>query len=68
LEASAHSKIPLSSGSALAETSIDGSKCSARESIGARIALVPGAAHTNAWAVAPDEFPRRVLGWFASHQ
>jgi uncharacterized protein len=30
--------------------------------------LVPGAAHTNAWAAAPDEFPRRVLGWFASHQ
>ena len=29
--------------------------------------LVPGAGHTAAWAAAPDEFPRRVLAWFASH-
>jgi hypothetical protein len=30
--------------------------------------LVPDAVHTGAWAAAPVEFPRRVLGWFAAHQ
>jgi uncharacterized protein len=29
--------------------------------------LVPGAGHCGAWAVAPDQFPRRVLDWFALH-
>lgn len=29
--------------------------------------LVPGAGHTNASAVAPVEFRRRVLGWFKEH-
>jgi dipeptidyl aminopeptidase/acylaminoacyl peptidase len=29
--------------------------------------LVPHAGHTMAWAVAHDEFERRLLGWFASH-
>jgi len=29
--------------------------------------LVPGAKHTAAFAAAPEEFPRRVLGWFADH-
>jgi len=29
--------------------------------------LVPGAGHTTAWAVAPQEFERRVVGWFDSH-
>jgi uncharacterized protein len=28
---------------------------------------VPGAAHTQAHAAAPQEFERRVLGWFAEH-
>lgn len=28
---------------------------------------VPGAVHTGAHAVAPQEFERRVLGWFANH-
>jgi uncharacterized protein len=34
-----------------------------------RIALweVPRAGHTAAWSTEPGEFPRRVLGWFASH-
>jgi len=29
--------------------------------------LVPGARHTAAFSAAPQEFPRRVLGWFADH-
>jgi len=29
--------------------------------------LVPGADHTQASSVAPEEFRRRVLGWFAEH-
>jgi dipeptidyl aminopeptidase/acylaminoacyl peptidase len=29
--------------------------------------LVPGARHTAAYAAAPLEFPRRVLGWFDEH-
>ena len=29
--------------------------------------LVPGATHTRAFAAAPEEFPGRVLGWFAEH-
>jgi pimeloyl-ACP methyl ester carboxylesterase len=28
---------------------------------------VPGAIHTGAYAAAPEEFKRRVLGWFAEH-
>lgn len=28
---------------------------------------VPGAVHTGAYAVAPDEFRQRVYGWFTSH-
>jgi len=28
---------------------------------------VPGAIHTGAHQVAPEEFERRVLGWFESH-
>jgi fermentation-respiration switch protein FrsA (DUF1100 family) len=28
---------------------------------------VPGAIHTGAHQVAPQEFERRVLGWFADH-
>jgi pimeloyl-ACP methyl ester carboxylesterase len=28
---------------------------------------VPGAAHTGAHKAAPEEFERRILGWFASH-
>jgi dipeptidyl aminopeptidase/acylaminoacyl peptidase len=30
--------------------------------------LVPGARHTGAFGAAPEEFPRRVLGWFSGHQ
>ena len=29
--------------------------------------LVPHAGHTMAWAAAPSEFERRLLGWFSSH-
>jgi dipeptidyl aminopeptidase/acylaminoacyl peptidase len=29
--------------------------------------LVPGAKHTGAFAVSPEEFQRRVLGWFSEH-
>jgi uncharacterized protein len=29
--------------------------------------LVPGAGHTMAWSTQPQEFPRRVLGWFEAH-
>jgi len=29
--------------------------------------LVPNALHTGAYSAAPDEFHRRVLGWFARH-
>jgi alpha-beta hydrolase superfamily lysophospholipase len=29
---------------------------------------VPGAGHTGAFGAAPDEFRRRVLGWFQSHR
>lgn len=29
--------------------------------------LVPHAGHTMAWAAAPREFERRLLGWFATH-
>ena len=28
---------------------------------------VPGAVHTGAYKAAPEEFNRRVLGWFAAH-
>jgi len=28
---------------------------------------VPGAVHTGAYEAAPEEFERRVLGWFAAH-
>lgn len=37
--------------------------CPARD----RLWLVPHAGHTNALAVAPEEFRRRVLGWFAGN-
>jgi uncharacterized protein len=30
--------------------------------------LVPNATHTAAWAAAPDEYPRRVLDFFAAHE
>ena len=30
--------------------------------------MVPGARHTAAFGTAPEEFPRRVLGWFAEHR
>ena len=30
--------------------------------------LAPGARHTAAFGAAPQEFPRRVLGWFSSHE
>jgi dipeptidyl aminopeptidase/acylaminoacyl peptidase len=30
--------------------------------------LVPGATHTAAWAAAPDEYPARVLAFFAAHE
>jgi fermentation-respiration switch protein FrsA (DUF1100 family) len=33
----------------------------------AELWLVPGAEHTSASTVAPDEFHRRVLAWFAGH-
>lgn len=33
----------------------------------AELWLVPDARHCGAWAVAPNEFPRRVLNWFAMH-
>ena len=29
--------------------------------------LVPHAGHTGAWAAAPEEFEKRVLGWFEEH-
>jgi uncharacterized protein len=32
-----------------------------------RLWLVPGAGHTSASAVRPDEFERRVLAWFSEH-
>ena len=30
--------------------------------------IVDGAPHVQAWATAPDEYPRRVLGFLATHQ
>jgi dipeptidyl aminopeptidase/acylaminoacyl peptidase len=34
----------------------------------AQVWRVAGAAHCGAWQTAPQEFPTRVLGWFATHQ
>jgi dipeptidyl aminopeptidase/acylaminoacyl peptidase len=39
----------------------------ARNPTGVVIWKVPGAIHTGAHRVAPEEFERRVLGWFESH-
>lgn len=39
----------------------------ARNPTGVGIWKVPGAIHTGAHRVAPEEFERRVLGWFESH-
>jgi hypothetical protein len=30
--------------------------------------LAPGAGHTNASAIAPEEFRKRVLDWFKAHR
>jgi pimeloyl-ACP methyl ester carboxylesterase len=49
------------------KTPAEHSRILASKNPGIVLWLVPGAGHTNAWAVAPEEFPRRVLSWFASH-
>jgi len=43
------------------------SQALAQSSVQSELWLVPNAEHTSAYSVAPKEFRRRVLRWFASH-
>ena len=43
------------------------SRTLAAKNSGAVLWLVPGAEHTGAFGTVPEEFERRVLGWFSAH-
>jgi pimeloyl-ACP methyl ester carboxylesterase len=62
-----HTPVLLIHGSADELTPATHSQALAAANRNAVLWLVPDAGHTAAAAVVPDEFRRRVLGWFDSH-